>query len=295
MQRLRNFCFTSYDLESFQVPDDDAHFLYCVYQTESCPDTSRWHNQGYIEFSIGKSFAQVKTLLGDETAHIEGRKGTRTQARTYCMKDESRISGPLEFGTWRPENAESKRTDLNDARLKIQTHKSWAAVINDPDLSGVVSRFGQWSRSVYELRPIIIPGSGITLRNWQTEVMEYLAEPVRKRRIVWIWSKESATGKTTLFDYACETYRVLPGTDYVNTLYAYDGQPIIWFDLSRHQTDEHIPYHALEKLSNQSVHLSTKYVTVTKYVSAHVVVTANVPPSEEKLPERCMMIYATKE
>lgn len=292
-RRLRNWCFTAYDLDAFDVPVASPDLRYCVYQTEVCPNTQRPHIQGYIEFNKAVAFATVKALLGDPTVHLEARRGTRVQARDYCLKDESRMEGtdPIQIGTW--DQKEGKREDLNEARKLIHAHNSWTDVINDPELTSVNARYGKWTREQYEHRPVEIPAPDIVLRTWQVTVCDLLDEAVKKRRVIWIWSVESSTGKTTMFDYASSRFNVLPGGDYANVLYAYDNHSIIWFDLSRHQTHDHIPYHAIEKLSNQTVHTSTKYVPCRKYVSAHIVVTANIAPDESKLPNRCVVIYAT--
>lgn len=295
-KRLRNWVFTSYDLEAFKVPDEDPDFRYCVYQTEECPDTKRWHHQGYIEFNKAKTLASVKALLGDQTVHLEPRRGTRAEARAYCMKNESRVAGPLEFGTWTG-GEERTRTDLNDAREKIQAKTSWHAVINDPELCNVVARYGRWAREVYDNRAFDLDPMDLELYTWQNEVLGMLEEPIKSRRIIWIWSSESGTGKTTFYDYVARHngFTVLPGSDFDNTLYAYDGENVIWFDLTRAQSGEHVPYHALEKFSNCTVHLSKKYTSCRKLVRAHIVVTANIPPDETKLPDRCVIIYANKE
>lgn len=296
--RLRNWCFTSYDWEQFKVPDEDPDFRYCVYQPEACPTTKKYHYQGYIEFNKAKAFSTVKELLGDPTVHLEPRRGTREQARAYCMKDDSRLPGykPIEFGQWTGGN-ERTRTDLNEARLKIQAHHSWHAVINDPELCAVLARHGNWARQVYDNRDFEQDPLDLDLYTWQREVLGMLDEPIQSRRIIWIWSRESGTGKSTFYDYVCRhnSYDVLPGSDFDNTLYAYDGQGVLWFDLTRAQSSEHVPYHALEKFSNCTVHLSKKYSSCKKYVKAHVVVTANIPPDENKLPDRCVIVYANKD
>lgn len=297
--KRRNWCFTSFNDDNFYVDaDEEPRVRYCVHQYEVSPTTGKRHIQGYIELTVPMSMNQVKSVIHDQAAHLEPRRGTRDQARVYCMKDDTRdpmVDSYIEIGFWHPESGERKRTDLIEARKEIQGAKSWSDVINNDNTSNVVSRSLNWARQVYESRPIVIPPPEIVLRNWQNEVIGLLDEPVKKRRIIWIWSRESGTGKTTFFDYCSSKYNVLPGTDYVNTLYAYDGHGVVWFDLSRHQTHDHIPYHALEKLSNETVHLSTKYVTTRKYVSAHIVVTANIAPNEDKIPERCVCIHASIE
>lgn len=293
MSRLRNWCFTSYDLENLVVPDETPDFRYCVYQVETCPETGRWHIQGYIEFKKALHMAKVKELLRDPAVHLEARRGTRAQARQYCMKEDSRVVEPIEFGIWDTE--ERARTDLNESRVKIQAHKSWQAVLNDPELCNIVSRYMRWAREVYDNRPIVMDDDQLDLYPWQNEVMDMITEDVPPRRVIWIWSQESGTGKSTFFDYVSrqDGIRVLPGADFDNTLYAYDGHDVIWFDLTRAQSHDYVPYHALEKFSNRTFHLSKKYTCVRKLVKAHIVVTANIPPDESKLPQRCKIILAT--
>lgn len=296
-QKLRNWCVTSFDDDNFYVDlEEEPRVRYCVYQYEIAPDTGKRHIQCYIELKSGVTLSQLKSIVHDPSCHCEPRRGTRSQARAYCMKDESRdpnVDSYTEIGVWHPESGERARTDLKDARAAIQGKTSWSDVLNDDENSSTVARHLNWARQIYDARPVNIPVPDIELRTWQNEVIGLLDEPVEKRRIIWIWSSESGTGKTTMFDYCSAKYNILPGTDYANTLYAYDGHGVVWFDLSRHQTHDHIPYHALEKLSNQTVHLSTKYQTTRKYVSAHIVVTANIAPDENKIPNRCVKIYAS--
>lgn len=291
-KQLRNWCFTSYDLENFRVPDDDPRFRYCVYQAEKCPETERVHLQGYIEFNKAVAFGAVKQLLNDASVHLEGRRGTREEARAYCMKPESRYAEPIEFGTWTG-SQERARQDLNEARERIQEKRSWNEVLNEPELCQILARYPRWAREVYDARNVDVPAPDIVLRDWQVQVLDMLDEEPVKRRVIWIWSEESGTGKTTFFDFCSARFNVLPATDFTNTLYAYDGQRIIWFDLTRAQSADYSPYHAIEKFSNCTFHLSTKYTSTRKYVNCHVVVTANRPPDHVNLPQRCIEIKAT--
>lgn len=59
-------------------------FRYVVFQLEKGSNDTL-HYQGYIEFSSAIRFNAVKTLIGGNP-HIEKRRGTREQARHYCMK-----------------------------------------------------------------------------------------------------------------------------------------------------------------------------------------------------------------
>lgn len=69
--------------------------------------------QGYIEFTKKKRPSWLKNNVSKK-AHFEPRRGTAEQARDYCRKDESRVSGPYECGTWAP-TTPGQRTDLEAA------------------------------------------------------------------------------------------------------------------------------------------------------------------------------------
>lgn len=116
---LRNWVFTSF--ADYFILDEKHHNVirYCVWQKEKCPNTGRTHFQGYIELNKAVRMSGVKKIIGE--AHIEPRKGTRDQARNYCMKQESRVEGPWEFPN--PEAFESKqgsRNDLDEIALCIK-------------------------------------------------------------------------------------------------------------------------------------------------------------------------------
>lgn len=112
----RNYCFTIYNMD-WKIENSEK-IRYCVYQKEECPTTKKPHYQGYIELDKPMRVAGVRKLLNCN-AHLEVKKGTRDQARTYCMKEESRIDGPWEIGTWT--NGQGTRTDLsNIAKLIIE-------------------------------------------------------------------------------------------------------------------------------------------------------------------------------
>lgn len=293
--QARNWCFTAYNDPSAVDWDNVRTLRYCVYQHEVCPETQRDHWQGYLEFTVPKRMAELKVIMDDKTVHFETRKGTRQQARAYCMKAESRAPDeePVEYGEWTG-GQERSRNDLTAAKKLISESSSWTAVMNNPELTPVIARYGRWAREVYDNRPLTVAPLPITLYAWQEEAMELLEGKHSRRQVIWIWSEESGTGKSTFFDYCSSRWNILPAVDYVNTLYAYDGHYCIWFDISRDQSGKEVPYHAIEKLSNGGFHLSTKYTSCRKLINCHIVVTANCLPCDHRLPDRCTVILANK-
>ena len=112
------WCFTvnnpsSDDLEALTVSSlsNVPDYRYLVYQMEK-GENDTVHAQGYIEFKKGKKkrLSFMKARFTDRF-HFEMRRGTRTQARDYCMKVESRLdpnANPVEIGIWEPDVSKSK-------------------------------------------------------------------------------------------------------------------------------------------------------------------------------------------
>ena len=80
-----------------------------VGQLERCPETGREHIQFYIELKSPRRLTYITRHLPG--AHLERRAGTSEQAREYCSKEDTRIDGPWEFGTFK--TAQGARTDLD--------------------------------------------------------------------------------------------------------------------------------------------------------------------------------------
>lgn len=69
-----------------------------VHQLERGEENGVLHVQGYVYFKEPRTMATVKRLLGYDSAHLEPRRGSHTQAKDYCMKLDTRVAGPWEFG-----------------------------------------------------------------------------------------------------------------------------------------------------------------------------------------------------
>lgn len=112
---------------------DCKQILYYIFQLEQCPETSRYHFQGYLRFTGPKALSYVKSVFGDYShVHCESAKGTEEQNIAYCSKEESRVSGPWEFG----ERAQQgKRSDIDTAR---------EIVGNGGGMRGIIAEVGSY-------------------------------------------------------------------------------------------------------------------------------------------------------
>lgn len=118
----RSYVWTSYDMSWTHPPVDGTKIRYSVWQKEKCPVTGRLHLQGYSELKDSVRIPAFQKMTGLIGAHCEKRKGTREEAREYCMKSATRIEGPFEVGEWK-EGGQGKRTDLDEVAKMVKDKK----------------------------------------------------------------------------------------------------------------------------------------------------------------------------
>ena len=130
--QARDWCFTinnpvQTEQEFMEYLQTVKDLRYVVFQRERAPETGTEHYQGYFEFTQPKWFSGIKKCLSKENigvdAHIEARRGKRSQAREYCMDEETRISPQYyEYGEF---IEDGERTDLTDIMHDIENGMSF--------------------------------------------------------------------------------------------------------------------------------------------------------------------------
>lgn len=124
----RDWCFTlSLTLEDVHwtpqsVSDDCVKYMVC--QLERAPSTGTLHYQGFIKFKNAVRMTGCKRILGSNQVNVRVRNGTQDEARNYCMKEETRVAGPFEFGNWDGSKDQGKRTDLETIYKLVKEGKS---------------------------------------------------------------------------------------------------------------------------------------------------------------------------
>lgn len=80
------------------------------------------------------------------------RRGSRDQARDYCRKEESRIDGPFEFGSW-SEKTPGRRTDLEGLMEGVRNGKSDLEIYEEmPESAARFYKFVERYRFLYQQR-----------------------------------------------------------------------------------------------------------------------------------------------
>ncbi len=118
------------DLRMADLANDSVYL--CVAREHWDTEGLTPHYQGYVEFTDPVRFTKIQKYL--PRAHLEPRKGSRTQARTYCFKEDKE---PDEYGVFKPDKA-GARNDLTTIKRLIDEGATEETIAD--------SHFGSWVR-----------------------------------------------------------------------------------------------------------------------------------------------------
>jgi len=151
--KVRHWCFTlnnpQHRAEEMVVIFSGWNAKYVVWQLES-GEHGVQHLQGYVEFRVRKRLVTVRSLELGIRMHWEQRQGTRSEAREYCMKEDTRISGPWELGEW-IEPLQGKRSDLILVSELIKEGATLKRVADEHPTAII-----RYSKGIRELRQMLL-------------------------------------------------------------------------------------------------------------------------------------------
>lgn len=295
----RAWCFTLNNPEEFDIDNDPPplssiydeipYLRYIVYQYE-LGETYTPHLQGYLELTRGCRMSQLK--VGQLAfAHFEARKGPRDSARDYARKDEGRVAGPWEYGTWI--GGQGTRSDLQEAATTLLASRNLRELALQHPAAYVKYHSG-FARLLETTRPLpAIPEP--EWRPWQAEALGLLQGDPHPRRIHWYVDPAGGTGKSFLVRYLATNRGALPlsSAKYDRLLNAWNGEPIVTFDFARDVSsgsaagDQHghdrTPYAVIESIKNGVVFSGMYGVGPRIFPIPHVLCFSNFEPDQSKL------------
>lgn len=122
--QAKHWCFTLNNpvlVEESIVEDlETLPLVYSVFQLE-VGENGTEHYQGYAVFETPQRLSALRQLFAG-VAHWEIARGTPTQNRTYCTKEEGRIGDFCEIGLF-PETHPGKRTDLDTLHSLLRNNE----------------------------------------------------------------------------------------------------------------------------------------------------------------------------
>lgn len=146
----RSWCFTLNNYTEAEIEilaEIECRYIVCG---KEVGENNTPHVQGYIEYDKPKKFGGVKKSI--PRAHIEQRKGTREQARDYCMKD----NNFTERGDW-DAGGTGRRTDLDKCRELAATEgmRAVTAICNLQQIK-VAEKFLTYNEEARDWKPKVI-------------------------------------------------------------------------------------------------------------------------------------------
>lgn len=167
----RSWCFTLNNYTLAEIAQiESIPYRYLIYGYE-IGDNGTPHLQGYIEFANPLRFAKIKSYI--PRAHIEQRRGSRDEARNYCMKDNEFI----ELGDWNV-GGQGRRNDLDFIRN----------LVNEEGMAAVAA--------IGNLQQIRVA----------EKYLQYNEEPRdSKPEVIWLWGK-TGVGKSRMARKLCDDY-----------------------------------------------------------------------------------------
>lgn len=275
----RNYCFTSF---KEKLTPDMGQCKYVIFGIEICPKTNKRHLQGYIELFNPCRIKKVQQLLGDNVAHIEIRRGTRDEARSYCMKDEKYE----EFGKWNTVG-QGRRQDLIDLVSKIENGASdYELLKENPEQVFSYEKFIKNTRNILKQQKFENYKKEFTENFKPNDIQSKIITQLEKqneRQITWVYDPIGNTGKTWLSKFLVGQggIRFTNGKN-TDISYAYNGEDICVFDFSR-SLEDRINYDIIEQLKNGMV-FSNKYESKCKmFKPPKILCLSNFYPNLEKL------------
>lgn len=250
---------------------------YACWQEEEAPTSRRRHLQGYLQLKGERTLNQVRAIFGDLKPHLEKQRARKTdEARDYCLKLETRVSGPFEFGDYCPSGSHRRRQRDDVARSPERVMEENPSLYRRVKAKLAEDEFRQ---SVPEIEIV-------NWKSWQLHLERTLQMDPDDRTIIWVYGPTGGEGKST---YARDLYRrgyfYTRGGSADNVAYQYVsslGRHVV-FDIPRDKRD-YLQYSLIEMFKDRMI-ISNKYEPIMAPLinNIHVVVMCNFFPDLNKI------------
>jgi hypothetical protein len=265
--------YTQGDIEAIRLTPQ-INYLICGEETAELTGTP--HLQGYMQFIIAKRMTTIKKIPGYGRAHLEVARGSCEDNYRYCSKnneffelgDRAKVS---QQGLAQVDNLIDQKMSGTTDRELYDAHRAYF-VHSQVKIDRTVAKLHKCDK----LSRFYARYADVELRPWQKVALQLLLLQ-DNRQILFCYEPKGNVGKSFLADYICAHHKGFEW-DYekmADGAYAYDGEPIVVFDIPR---SGHIPVGVVEKLKNGKM-ASPKYEsTFKRFDPAKVIVFTNFRP-----------------
>lgn len=280
--RQRNWILTIYDFNEINS-FSDHRVRYAAYGDEVCPTTGREHKQAFCCFWNPIRFAGMKKLF--PKAHILPMHGTIAHNEAYCSKmgagkyheigsrpmtEEEQGEQGTKYWDAIKESARKGQMDLIPSQVYIRYKRTFDEMARESH--------GDISKLTCDI---------VELRDWQTELIEYIEGPVHPREILFIVDPVGGKGKSSMGVYLMQNYQaqVFTPAKRVDIYHMIKPGPLYVFDCSAASMGD-LDQGMLEEIKNGYV-VSTKYEPrKICFPRPHVIVFCNNMVQSTLMPDR---------
>lgn len=98
-------------------------------------------------------------------------------------------------------------------------------------------------------------------RRWQRRVLDICEGPIHDRKITWVYDWKGSAGKSLLCKWLVSNKEALflSGAKLADAACAYNGQPIVVFDIPRSTPADFVNYGTIETIKNGMVFQGLKF------------------------------------
>lgn len=180
---------------------------YLIFQLEAGEETGTPHYQFYIELARPLSHHNLCGKIGIPM-FIAYRRGSRTEAREYCRKSETRLDGPWEEGEWLPDVEDSS------SQKKFQYEDLIKDIKGKKKMQDLCEKYPRICISHYEN----------VLKVFQ------LYEPEHEKQHVVLLVGPTGTGKTSIVWKDCERVGLTVGAVHLPWYDGYTDHDVLLID-----------------------------------------------------------------
>lgn len=254
--------------------------IYACWQLEKCTKTGKLHTQMFIQMKTQTRIAGVKKAVGAD-CHVQFQRfGNVESMKDYCMKEDTRVEGPWEFGIFASQGSK-KRTakelyEDDPDSLRLEDPAKYLRC-KGSEVESNWRKHHSENEFPHELKP------------WQNTVIDLLEEPADERTIIWVYGSEGGEGKSVFADHlaAKPGWIYLQGgkrADMAQYLGTNCPEANVVMDIPA-ASMEHLDYSFLEKIKDRKIWIGkwdSRMMCMLNKV--HVIVFSNELPC---CPEHC--------
>lgn len=287
VQQSRRFCFTTNNFrpDDCLIPTND-NISYYIYQLE-VGESGTPHLQGYVEIKKKKTIAGVKKIPFFKRSRIAIALGTREESVEYCTKLSDRIPGTI-VHEWGIPIANGVSTNYSGFVKAITNGASIQDLIDNHAEEYIRHKRGadELVRELKKMKKQNWSISPIVYYKWQVKILDLIKGNPDPRLVHWFTDRLGGLGKSTFAKILIKSYDaiLIDTTKKERVIRAYNGEPIVIFDITRQEGQEQsINYAIMETLKN-GYGFNTMYEPGLKlWDTPFVLVFSNCAPDESKL------------